>query len=201
MIGSALETVNARGSELPSPRALDPVRVVAYNLIMTPTLTNRCLTSASARSLSSRAAPGLLLLGALALSMFVAAAAIAAKAPPPPRIDESDLVNAGFKLLVPETTGQAEWVQRLAPGEIRAMQRTGKKFFIAPDATGKQVYVGGPKEYEAYMQLHPDTKIYGQDAANAGNAYRSKQDEKMRKATARDLTDPYLGASWYDIGW
>ena len=200
MIGSAPQTVNARTSVTrPSVRPLDPVAVVAYNLIMTLEQANPCLKSNSARHLNSSRANWLGVLGALAVSIFVAGAAVGAKAPP--RIDESELLSAGFKLLVPETTAQAEWVERLAPGEIRPMQRDGKKFFICPDAARKQIYVGGPKEYEAYMQLHPDTKLYGQDAAKAAAAYRSKQDAAMQKATARDLTDPFLGASWYDLGW
>ena len=33
------------------------------------------------------------------------------------------------------------------------------------------------------------------------SAYRAKQDDAMRKATARDLSDPFLGASWADLGW
>jgi hypothetical protein len=173
--------------------------VVEYNLIMTPTQTNTYLTSASARPSSSRRASPLQLLGAFAASLFVAGTAAAAAAPP--HLDENDLVTAGFKVLVPTTKAQADWVQRLAPGEIRPMQRTGKKFFIGPDASGKQIYVGGPREYEAYMQLHPDTKLYGQDAAKNAAAYRSKQNEKMQKATARDASNPFLGASWYDLGW
>jgi hypothetical protein len=172
--------------------------VVAYNLIMTPTLTNRCLTSASARPSNARRASRLQLWGALAVSVFVAGAVAAAA---PPRIDENDLVTAGFKVLVPTNKAQVDWVQRLAPGEIRPMQRTGKKFFICPDASRKQIYVGGPNEYEAYMQLHPDTRIYGQDAAKNASAYRSKQNEKMQKATARDASNPFLGATWNDLGW
>ena len=166
---------------------------------MTLEQTNPCLKSIGARASNSGRANWLGLLAALATSMFVAGAAVAAKAPP--HIDENELLSVGFKLLVPETTAQAEWVQRLAPGEIRPMQRTGKKFFICPDATRKQIYVGGPKEYEAYRQLHPDTKVYEQDAAQKASAYRSKQNDAMQKATARDLTDPFLGASWYDLGW
>jgi hypothetical protein len=81
------------------------------------------------------------------------------------------------------------------------MQRTGKKFYIGPDASGKQIYIGGPREYEAYMQLHPDTRLYGQDAAKNASAYRSKQNEKMQKATARDASNPFLGATWSDLGW
>ena len=92
-------------------------------------------------------------------------------------------------------------MQDLPPGQIRAMQRNGKKYFIYPDAARKQIYVGGPAEYEAYLQLHPKSQSDPQDAANKASAYRGKQDDTMRKATARDLSDPFLGASWIDLGW
>jgi len=151
------------------------------------------------RHSSSRWVNVLGILGLLAVSTFVAGAAIAAAATP--RIDESELLALGFKPLVPTTKAQADWVQRLAPGEIRPVQRNGRKFFICPDASRKQIYVGGPKEYEAYRQAHPDSKVYGQDGTKEASAYRSKQDDVMKKATARGLSDPFLGASWYDLGW
>jgi hypothetical protein len=138
-------------------------------------------------------------LGALALLMFAAGALAATK--PPPHIDENELLAVGFKVLVPTTTAQAEWVQRLAPGEIRPMQRTGKKFFIVPDASRKQIYVGGPNEYAAYREAHPDSKLAGQDGAKQASAYRAKQDATMKRATARDYSDPFLGVSWYDLGY
>jgi hypothetical protein len=134
---------------------------------------------------------------ALAVSMFVAGGAAAA----PPRVEENELLASGFKVLVATTSVQKEWVQRLPAGQIRPMQRTGKKFFIYPDAARNQIYIGGPKEYEAYHQLHPDSKLATQEAAQKGSAYRQKQDDVMRKATARDLTDPFLGADWVDLGW
>jgi hypothetical protein len=81
------------------------------------------------------------------------------------------------------------------------MQRNGKKFFIYPDASRNQIYVGGPKEYGAYQQLHPESKLAAREAAKQGNAYRLKQDDVMKKATARDLSDPFLGAEWVDLGW
>jgi hypothetical protein len=138
-----------------------------------------------------------MVLSALTVSVFVAGGATAA----PPRIDESELSSSGFKVLVAKTSAQGEWVKRLPPGEIRPMQRNGKKFFIYPDAAGNQIYVGGPREYEAYRQLHPDSTLAAREAVKKGNAYRSKQDEATRKATARDLTDPFLGADWVDFGW
>ncbi len=105
-------------------------------------------------------------------------------------------------MLVADTNVQKEWVRGLPPGKIRPMQRTGKKFFIYPDAPGNQVYVGGPKEYEAYVKLHPENGVAdAQKAARDASAYRAKQSEAMQKATARDLSDPFLGASWADLGW
>jgi len=148
------------------------------------------------RLLHSRRA-NLLNVAALAVSVFVAGGAAAAT----PRVDESELLTAGFKILVATTTAQQDWVKRLPPGQIRPMQRTGKKFFIYPDEPRNQIYVGGPKEYEAYRQLHPESHLATREAAKSANAYRQKQTDVMQKATARDLSDPFLGASWYDLGW
>src|SRR5258705_12036065 len=104
------------------------------------------------RSSNSRRANFLKVLWALAVSALVAGGAVAAT----PRIDESELAAAGFKVLVATTKVQEEWVQKLPPGKIRPVQRTGKKFFIYPDASRKQANVGGPQEYQAYCQLHPE---------------------------------------------
>jgi len=133
----------------------------------------------------------------LVLSMSVAGGAAAAS----PKVDESELLASGFKVLVATTSVQKDWVKNLPRGQIRPMQRTGKKFFIYPDAANNQIYIGGPKEYEAYHQLHPDSKLAAREAAKQGSAYRQKQDDVMQKATARDLTDPFLGVGWGDLGW
>jgi hypothetical protein len=127
------------------------------------------------------------------------AAAVACAAGTPPRPDESELLATGFKVLVATTSVQRDWVKSLPVGKIRAMQRNGKKYFVYPDAPGNQVYVGGPKEYQAYLERHPEMQ-QGTNAA-ANSAYRARQADAMRMATARDLSDPFLGASWADLGW
>ena len=138
------------------------------------------------------------ILPALALSVIVTGGAAAAT----PHIDESELLALGFKVLVATTTAQQEWVQRLAPGQIRAMQRTGKKYFIYPDSSRNRVFVGGPMEYETYVQLHPENRVADAGKAQiAASEYRTKQADAMQKATARDLSNPFLGASWADLGW
>lgn len=149
------------------------------------------------RFLNFRLARLLVLLATSAATVSIAVGAAAATA----RIDERQLLDVGFKVLVATTKAQQDWVRNLPPGRIRPMQRTGKKFYIFPDASRNQIYVGGPKEYDAYVQLHPESKADTQEAAKKGSAYRAQQDDVMRKATARDLSDPFLGVSWADLGW
>ena len=122
----------------------------------------------------------------------------------PPRFDESQLPGLGFKVLVATTKVQQDWVRTLPPGQIKAMQRNGEKFFIYPDASKSQIYVGGPAEYDAYAKAHPEERQRvqsAQDAAAKTNAERVKQGTAMQAATTRDLSNPFLGASWADLGW
>lgn len=141
--------------------------------------------------------PVLAALATLVMSMFIAGGAVAAT----PRIDDKELTELGFKVLVATTEVQKNWVKGMAPGKIRAMQRNGKKFFIYPDAAREQVFVGGPREYAAYQERHPPSAKDAQKAAQGTAAYRQKQDQMMKSANARDLSDPFLGVSWYDLGW
>jgi len=149
--------------------------------------------------LNARSATLRNVLRAFAVITLVAGGAAAAATAP---IDEKQLLDAGFKVLVATTKVQEEWVRKLPPGKIRPMQRTGKKYFIYPDPSRNQVYVGGPKEYETFVQLHPENRVAdAREAEIAASAYRSKQADAMQKATARDLSDPFLGVSWADLGW
>ena len=135
------------------------------------------------------------------LAVVVAMLAAVSVAAAAPAVDDKEFVGLGFKALVAATPAQQKWVQNLVPGKMRPMQRNGKKFFIYPDAARNQIFVGGPQEYEAYRKVHPESRPGTQEAADKGSAYRLKQDEVMRNATARDLSDPFLGVTWGDLGW
>jgi hypothetical protein len=137
--------------------------------------------------------------GFTALAAAVCFAGCAATAPA--RVDEGELLALGFQVLVATTTLQQEWIQTLPPGEIRPMQRNGRKFFVYPDAPRKQIYVGGPKEFAAYRQRHPGSTQGELDPADRGAAYTNKEYEALRAATTHDLSNPFLGASWIDLGW
>jgi len=49
---------------------------------------------------------------------------------------------------------------------------------------------------------HPEHRVADSaKVAKDASAYRAKQTEEMKEASARDVSDPYLGASWADLGW
>jgi len=154
------------------------------------------------RLLNSRRSMLFNVLAALSLTMLFSGAIGAATAAKSPPIDKIALSDAGFKVLTATTKVQEDWVRGLPAGKIRPMQRTGKKYFIYPDAPGKQIYVGGPKEYDAYVQRHPEHRVTdSKKAAKDASTYRAKQTDEMKQASARDLSDPFLGATWADLGW
>ena len=134
---------------------------------------------------------------ALATSLFVTGAAAATT----PAVDETELLGLGFTVLVASTPTQEDWVRRLPQGKVKPMQRNGKKYFIFRDATRTQIYVGGPKEYAAYQELHPESQLGTEEAARKGSAARAKQNTAMQNATSRDLSDPWLGVGWSDLIW
>jgi hypothetical protein len=137
-----------------------------------------------------------MVLVALAMPVFVAAVAAAT-----PAVSESELLGLGFTVLVATTPTQEDWVRRLPQGKVKPVQRNGKKYFIFRDATRTQIYVGGPKEYAAYQELHPESQPGTEEAAKKGSAARAKTDTAMKEATARDLSDPWLGVGWSDLIW
>ena len=66
---------------------------------------------------------------------------------------ENMLVGAGFKVITPKTAAQQQRLKALPPGKVTSVQRSGKTYYVFPDAANNQAYVGGPKQYQAYRQL------------------------------------------------
>ena len=150
------------------------------------------------RTLKSVPLRSVTLITALAIvTLAIGFAQAASRAPRP--VDDTELLGLGFKVLTAETKTQSDWIRTCTPNQIRAVQRTGKKYFIYPDAANNRVFVGGPIQYEAYLKLHPGDQRRMQQAAAEASAYRAKQNKAMREATARDYSDPFLGTGWSDF--
>ena len=96
---------------------------------------------------------------------------------------------------------QIERLQTLPTTKVTEYQFTGKHLYLYPDAAKKQLYVGRPAEYQAYLKLSGTTagpSLAQQSAADM--ASYTKQDAGMTMLTTRDENDPY----WWsldNIGW
>jgi hypothetical protein len=77
-------------------------------------------------------------------------AAFAADASPQP---ESLLLRAGFKAKVATTAKQRQELKTLPEGKVSPVTQKGKTFYVYPDATRHQIYVGNEAQYQAYQNL------------------------------------------------
>jgi hypothetical protein len=109
---------------------------------------------------------------------------------------------AGFKVLPATTVQQQEHLQNLPRNTLTEWQRNGKHFFVYPDVAKKQLYVGTPREYEAYRRMVPATGPTLAQQESANMASYLKQDAGMQLNTNRDLADPYYFWDSFDgLGW
>jgi hypothetical protein len=80
---------------------------------------------------------------------------------------ESMLVASGFKVITPKTAAQQQKLQNLPPGKVTMIQKGKKTYYIFPDPVQNKAYVGGPKEYQAYLQLRATNKLVTEDLETA----------------------------------
>ena len=77
------------------------------------------------------------------------------------------LVASGFKVITPKTAAQKQKLQNLPAGTVTMIKKGKKKYYVFPDPSHNQAYVGGPKEYQAYQQLRADKKLSREDLQDA----------------------------------
>ena len=71
------------------------------------------------------------------------------------------------------------------------IQKSGKTFYVYPDAAHNQAYVGGPQEYQAYQQARQANKL----------AQENLETAEMYQDTAMDWgTWGGWGAGWGPMG-
>jgi hypothetical protein len=138
------------------------------------------------------------LLSVVAILAAVLAGCAGMSAPPPP--DVTKLEASGFKILLAQTTLQQERLKRLPTGKFTELQRTGLHFWVFPDTANNRLFLGSPKEFEAYQRLaggnvpNATAQAAAQQAKDMSNY--AKQDVAMTAASQRDMSDPYLNFNW-----
>jgi hypothetical protein len=101
------------------------------------------------------------------------------------------LIAAGFKVLTPSTPDQLEVIRSLAPGKVTAIHKDGKPYYVVPVSAQNKLFVGGPKQYNAYktLQTERNTKDLNIDAG------------EMNQTGAPDWGDWGGWGKWRDYGW
>ena len=72
---------------------------------------------------------------------------------------ENMLVASGFKVITPKTAAQQQKLHNLPLGKVTMIQKAGKTYYIFPDPSHNQAYVGGPKQYRHYQELRASNKL------------------------------------------
>ena len=72
---------------------------------------------------------------------------------------ETMLIAAGFKVVTPKTDAQKQKLKALPAGKIAMITKSGKTYYVYPDAADNQAYIGGPAEYQAYQQARAAAKL------------------------------------------
>ena len=79
---------------------------------------------------------------------------------------ENMLVASGFKVITPKTAAQQQKLHSLPPGKVTMIQKAGKTYYIFPDPSHNQAYVGGPKQYRHYQELRATNKLATRESRN-----------------------------------
>jgi len=65
--------------------------------------------------------------------------------------NEARLAAAGFRVIPATTAKQLELVRTLAAGQLTVVNRGGQSYYVYPDATQQQLYIGQEAQYQAYQ--------------------------------------------------
>ena len=79
---------------------------------------------------------------------------------------ENVAVAAGFKIITPKKPDQQALLQKLPADKVTRINYDGKPYYVLPDLKNNRAYIGGPKQYQAFVQLRRKQKM---DSENAGS--------------------------------
>ena len=88
---------------------------------------------------------------------------------------EKLLSEAGFRTSSVSTPEGQQHLKTLTPGKVTSVQRSGKVYYIFPDATHNRLYIGDQTQYQKYRQLRSQQKLAEEEIA----ARVDTQEDKM----------------------
>jgi hypothetical protein len=79
---------------------------------------------------------------------------------------ENVAMAAGFKIITPTKPSQRTLLAKLPADKVTTVKCGGKPYYILPDLANDRAFVGGPKQFQSYLQLRQKQKM---DSKNAGS--------------------------------
>lgn len=101
---------------------------------------------------------------------------------------ENLLIAAGFQVIVPKTAAQQQKLQTLPADRVTLVQLRGRTYYVFPDAAHNQAYVGGPTQYQSYLQLRLANRLANENLEAA----------EMNQEASMDWAG---WGGWGGIGW
>jgi len=109
---------------------------------------------------------------------------------------EQMLTAAGFKVVVPHTPQQEQQIKTLPADKLTVAKRGGKTYYVFPDPTHNQLYVGSPQQYQTYQQILSDNKISAQNRVDADMAGADGDNDENRWAVWTENSGWVTGSSY-----
>lgn len=148
-------------------------------------------------------------LAALALAAFTVSCATQADL----KTQQNLAVAADFKVITPSKPDQKALLAKLPKDKITKITYHGKTYYVLPDVAHNQAYVGGPKQYQTYLQnnqarkqanaYHQAEQVNQQNASDSANwggwgGWGSWQDSNGNPAYGGNTVDDRRAAvGWY----
>ena len=85
------------------------------------------------------------------------------------------LLGSGFKLVTPSTPEQQALLKKMRPGKFTVVNRKGKTWYVFPDLTHNQAYVGNADQYQSFQLSYQDEKLTGDETGEANLAKDSAE--------------------------
>ncbi len=85
---------------------------------------------------------------------------------------ESLLAASGFRVVPATTDEELQQVQTLPKNAITKVNRRGKEYYIFPDSTQKQLYIGTPDQYQDFLTRREIEKNAAADNAAYAESLR-----------------------------
>ncbi|MCC6377993.1 MAG: hypothetical protein IT519_04165 [Burkholderiales bacterium] len=138
------------------------------------------------------------------LVLLTVATGCAGPAPSPASLPNEGLLSAaGFKTIAADTPQRKRHLESLPPDQVTAVQLTGKHYYVFPDVTKSRLFVGTPKEYQAYLALRTRNGLPNPPPQDWGAAKLDRtleaQDQKMANINTQDASIPSW-AIWPPFG-